>query len=256
MPVSRNFSFLRRPRWLVAHLVALTAIVVFASLGMWQLRRHDERGELNTRIEARSAAAPAELSGLLDRTGDVTELEYRQVTLQGEYRTGDEVILQARSLDGVSGHHVLTPVALSNGTAVIVDRGWVPIDVAGPPVPEAAPPSGPVTISGLVRLSQQRGSFGPTDPPTGTLERVSRVDIDRLQQQTSLQLLPVFVDLSEQTPAQAGLPRILPPPETDAGPHLSYAVQWFVFAGVVLISYPVLMVRTASGSRRRSRPDR
>jgi cytochrome oxidase assembly protein ShyY1 len=64
------------------------------------------------------------------------------------------------------------------------------------------------------------------------------------------------VDLSEQTPAQAGLPRILPPPETDAGPHLSYAVQWFVFAGVVLISYPVLMVRTASSSRRRSRPDR
>ena len=255
MAGSRDFTFLRRPRWLAAHVVALTAILVFVGLGMWQLRRHDERSDLNSRIEDRIAASPADLSSLLTATDDVASLEYRRASVLGEYLVDEEVILQARSLDGVSGHHVLTPMALSDGTAVIVDRGWVPIDVAGPPVPVATPPTGPATVTGVIRLTQKRGSLGPVDPPTGTLERVSRVDLDRLQQQMSRELAPVFLDLSEQSPPQTGLPRVLPPPETDTGPHLSYAVQWFVFAGVVLISYPVLMVRTAAQAGRRRKSD-
>jgi surfeit locus 1 family protein len=40
------------------------------------------------------------------------------------------------------------------------------------------------------------------------------------------------------------LPRRLPPPELTNGPHLSYAIQWFSFAAIVLIGSFTLFRRT------------
>jgi surfeit locus 1 family protein len=248
-PRDRDFAFVRRRWWLVGHVVALAAVVLFVNLGLWQLRRHDQRSTLNTRIEERLEAAPVPLGDILTGALDLSDLEYRRVVVTGRFDTAEEVILQNRSLKGISGHHVLTPLVLGDGTAVIVDRGWVPIDVAGPPVPEAAPPEGTVGVTGIVRLTQTRGSFGPVDPPTGVLDRISRVDVERLRLQSDRNLAPVYVILETQEPEQLELPLALPPPDVDAGPHLSYAVQWFVFAGVVVIGYPILLIRTATRKR-------
>ena len=252
MTLRRDYSFTRRPRWLVGHVVALLAIVLFVALGFWQLRRHDDRGATNSQIQAGMTAAVESLPVMVaSAEGRFETLEYRRGSVTGRYATSDEVILRARSLNGQSGHHVLTPLVLADGTAVIVDRGWVPIDATGPPVEEALPPEGEVRVMGFVRLTQIRGRFGPTDPPTGRLDRIARVDLARLAQQLTYPVVPVFLQLTEQQPPQASrLPLVLPAPEIDAGPHLSYAVQWFVFAGVVLVSYPILLWRTALGPRR------
>ena len=140
---------------------------------------------------------------------------------------------------------------LDDGSAVIVNRGWVPIDVAGPPVPSATPPTTNVTVEGLVRESQVRDGFGPTDPPTGILDRVARVDVERLQQQSSYELVNFYVDLEQQIPAQPrALPAGLEPPELSEGPHLSYAIQWFIFTGLVVVGYPILLYRTAQPGRK------
>lgn len=235
---------------MAGHVIALVAIVIFTNLGLWQLRRHDDRSTLNQRIEQRIEAPPAPFAELLAGVEDLSTVEYRRVAATGTYDTTQEVILQNRSYNGISGHHVLTPLVLADGSAVVVERGWVSIDASGPPVAEAAPPQGEVTVEGIVRLTQERGRFGPVDPPTGVLERISRVDVERLRLQSDLRLAPVFIQLTSQNPGQ-DVPLTLAEPETDPGPHLSYAVQWFVFAGVVLVSYPILLVRTASRGRLR-----
>lgn len=247
-----DFSFLRRPVWLVGHIVALVATVGFALLGMWQLDRHDERSRLDSALEARLSVAPVALDALVQDTGGApSAMEYRRVVLAGTYVVAEEVILQARSLDGRSGHEVLTPLVVGDGSAVIVDRGWVPIDTLGPPVAVAAPPDGQVEVVGYVRQTQVRSGLGPVDPPDGRLDRISRVDLARLQAQTDLELQEVWVQLAEQVPPQEGLPLLVAPPQPGEGPpHLSYAMQWFAFAGIVLVSYPVLLYRTA----RRARP--
>lgn len=241
----RDFSFVLRPKWIAGHLLALLGIVVFISMGLWQLRRLDERKSFNAIVSSRANPPPSALPAAaiaVDRTDD---LDWVLVEVTGTYLPDDEVILQARSLDGVSGHNILTPL-LVNGQAVIVDRGWVPIDAKDPPVAGAEPASGTVTVTGVLRKTEVRGSFGPTDPATGRLTRISRVDIARLQQQMDVELYPMWIQLTAQEP-EVTAPLLQPLPTLSEGPHLGYAVQWFLFTAVVVVGYPILLRRTAEG---------
>ncbi len=243
MAFSPDYGFARRPVWLVGHLVALAAVVGFVFLGLWQFDRHEVRRGLDAVLTARLELPPAELT---DVVGDPAAAEFRPVVVRGSYRPADEVILQARSHEGRSGHEVLTPLVLADGSAVIVDRGWVPIDVEGPPVVGAEAAALDVEVEGYVRLSQRRTGLGPVDPADGVLDRVARVDLDRLQQQIDLPLLGFWVQLRSQEPSQAEFPLPVEPPRPGEGPaHLSYAVQWFAFAAIVAIAYPILLRRTA-----------
>ena len=253
MPASRDFSFARRPVWLLGHLVALVAVVGFSLLGMWQLDRHSARSRFDAVLDERIEAEPVALETLLP-LADPEQIEFLPVEATGTYLTAGEVVLQARSLGGISGHEVLTPLQLGDGSVVIVDRGWVEIDAGEPPVAGAEPPAGEVTVTGWLRATQVRRNVGPTDPPTGVLARISRVDIGRLASQIETQLQPMWLQLASQEPPQPGAyPRLVPPPAPGEGPpHLSYAVQWFAFAAVVLVGYPILLTRTAT---RRARKD-
>ncbi len=243
-----DYRFARRPKWLAGHLIVVVALVGFLLAGFWQLSRLDERRTTNAAIEARAGSDPVALPSIESVTADPGEFEWVRVEFDADWITDQEVLLRAQSLDGISGHDVLTP-ALVDGTAVVVNRGWVPIDVEDPPVAIAAPEAPITRVEGVLRLSQQRGSFGPIDPDDGVLRRIARVDLERLEPQISGRLYPVWVQLLGQSPAQPEFPRTRPLPDLGEGPHLSYAVQWFLFAGVVVVGYPVLLRRTA-----RSRP--
>ena len=244
-----------RPKWVFGHLLAVAVIVGFIALGFWQLRRLDERRDLNATIAARTTEAPAPLADLLVLYGeDVDALEYRRVEASGTYATQDEVIWQARTLDGRSGHDVLTPL-VSGTRALIVNRGWVPIDASDPPVAGAEPPEGRVVVAGIVRRGQVRGSVGPRDPADGDLDRISRVDIGRLQAQIDPTLYPFYLVLENQTPAQSGaVPVLRPMVDLEEGRHLNYAIQWFLFAAIVVVGYPLLLRRTAGDEPKENSP--
>ena len=242
-----SYAFARRPWWIAGHVVAVVAVVSFVLLGLWQLRRHDDRREFNQRLESQLEAPAQTLQELVAQYGeDGGVLDLRRVEVAGTYALADEVILRNRTQSGRSGHDVLTPLETGDGRAVVVNRGWVPLDVEGPPVVGAEPPTGEVIVYGIVRATQERGSFGPLDPATGRLDRISRIDVARLQQQTPQDLYPFSIQLDKQDPGQAqDFPVPQPVPSPESGPHLSYAVQWFAFALVVAIGYPILLRRTA-----------
>lgn len=238
-----DYGFTRRPAWLIGHLIVLVTIVTFVLFGLWQLRRHDDRTAFDARVAERIVDAPI---GLQDaRELAAADRDLRRVSTSGTYDVAREVVLLARSLNGRSGHNVLTPLVGADGNAVIVNRGWIPIDFEGPPVVGAQPPTGPVTIVGVVRPTEVRAGLGPVDPPEGSLDEISRVDIDRLAPQFPYPLEAFYLQLLEPPP-NGGLPLLLAPPEPGGGrPHLSYAVQWFAFAGVVAVGYPLLLRSTA-----------
>lgn len=240
------YRFAARPKWIAGHVLAVVAVVGFVNLGFWQLRRHDERAAVNHTIDERMSSGAADLLELVAAVGESPELlEFRRVSATGSYVTEQEVLWQARTRDGRSGHDVLTPLQVG-GRAVMVDRGWVPIDATGPPVAEAAPARGEVEIVGVIRPGQERSGLGPIDPDTGDLERVSRVDIPKLQRQVDLELYPFYILLeADDPPPRSGLPLVQPIPVSESGPHLGYAVQWFVFAAIAAVGYPVLLRRTA-----------
>ena len=121
----------------------------------------------------------------------------------------------------------------------------MPIDAAGPPVPDAAPPSGRVMVTGILRRGESGGLLADT---TSTTNRIGRLDLDLLANLWDVPPATVYLELQSQEPRQAvGTgPVVLPQPDFGEGPHLSYAMQWFAFATIVLVGFPVLVIRAAS----------
>ena len=239
---------LLRPRRLVVHVLVLAIAIVFVNLGFWQLRRLDERRADNQRIAANLAAPARSLDEILDQYGnDPDSLIYRRVTLSGSYLPADEVLLTPRENNRRPGHHVVTPLLLDDGSAILVNRGWVPFVNDVPPVTVATPPEGEVTVSGILFPTQEAARSGNRDGGTERITFLSAVDVDVLQPQVETPLLPFSVLLQEQQPAGAALPIPGPAPQRSEGNHESYAWQWFSFAAILLIGYPFLLRRSLRG---------
>ena len=231
---------LRRPKWIIATVVVLTLCAVFVRLGVWQLDRLEERRLTNAVAVERLNAEPVELSILMSETADLDALQYRRVAVEGEYDPSEEVLIRSQVELGQAGFHVITPLVGDDGYAVLVNRGWVPITMDTTPV-DAAPASGRQTVEGWVHLTQTRPPLGKEEP-SGDLDVLSRVDIERIGHQTPHELAPVYVVAMGEGGDDLPI-RVDPPDFTDEGPHLGYAIQWFGFAAVGLIGYFFLMRR-------------
>ncbi len=242
--------WLLSPRWVAAHVVVLVVAVVFVSLGFWQLRRLEEKRTINAVGESRFEAGPTPLDDLLGSVGDdLDSLEYRRTTASGEFLPEHEVLIRSQVHQGHAGFHVITPLLVGEGRAILVDRGWVPLVLDQVPVTEALPPEGIVDVGGWIRPSQQRPALGPRDPAEGRLVTMSRVDIDRIQEQVPFELEPVYISmLGEQVEGQPLLPAA--PEFDDEGSHLAYAIQWFAFTLVGIVGYLALIRKSSMRSTR------
>lgn len=250
-------SFLFRPKWIAFHLLVFGAIALMIWLAFWQLRRLDERRSFNDRVTERIDQPPVTLGEVLADAGDdPASIEWRQVIVRGTYLP-DQVIWFNRSQDGLAGDNVLTALVTADGepgadTTVVVNRGFVAL---GTDVPAA--PTGEVELLARVRVPQERQRGELTDATDGAepLTEVRRVDLDQLAAQLPAPVAPVYLDLIDSLPELGPAdPLPVPPPALDEGPHLSYAVQWFIFATCVLIGW-ALAVRRSLRSRQRALTD-
>jgi cytochrome oxidase assembly protein ShyY1 len=253
------YRFMLRPRWILSHLLILLLVVVMVNLGFWQLRRLDQKRAYRDLVRSRTEAAPAPIATVLDHdasAGATDAALYRRVTATGTFVAGDEVLVRNKSLDGNPGEWVLTPLKTGPDTAVVVNRGFVPFTTATEGV-APPPPTGRVTVTGLVFPTQTRGSFGPRDPATGKLPALNRADLGRLQRQVGYDIYPAYVQMTKLSPAPTGkAPTPLSPPAPDLGPHLSYAVQWFIFSTIAIVGYPMILYRSARTYREEEERER
>jgi surfeit locus 1 family protein len=230
------YRFALRPKWIAGHLLAVVAVIVFVSAGFWQLRRLDERQERNAQIEAVADLPPVDVA----RATPDDLVPWRSIEASGTWVVDEQVVVRGRSLDGQAGFHVATPLLLDDGRALMVNRGWVPVTLVDTDdVVDVDTPTGTVTITGRLRESERAVGLAAEDPADGVLAVVSRVDVARLDAQTEAELLPLFAELVDDD--ATGLPTPVREPDLGEGPHLSYAVQWFLFAGVVIVGYPLVL---------------
>lgn len=236
--------FWLRPKWIFGHVLCLALVVLFINCGFWQLRRLHEKQARNDLIHAREALPPTTLDDALRDGAD--DAVFRRVEVRGRWDAEDTFLVRSRSLDERPGFHVLTPLVVGD-EAVIVNRGFAPLgggtdaDIVAHFVPRT---TATVTVAGLLRASESRGSIGPKDA-SGRQLVVNRVDVARLQQQVDVDLVPVYLQLTSSSPPPGDLPEILPLPTTDEGPHRSYAIQWFIFATVGIVGWPLLLRKQA-----------
>ena len=240
--------FWLRPKWVVGHVLCLTLIVLFVNLGLWQLRRLDERQARNDLIEARRDAEPVDVDEAL--AGGPEAAEYRRVRTSGRWEVDETVLVRSRALNERAGYDVVTPLVTDGGLVVAVNRGFAPNGAGGEPaiLQAVRPPSPRATVEGVLRASEERGRFGPQDAE-GEQRVVNRVDLRRLQAQSDHELTPLFVQATAVEPAPPAVPIARPAPSTDEGPHLGYAAQWFIFATVGAVGWPLLLRKTARDER-------
>jgi len=249
-----SWRFTLAPKWIIRHVVVAVLVVVMVAAGFWQLRRLDDKRDYKALVEARQeppAAPLAEVVPVDAGVGDpvVDDVLYRTVTASGAYAAEDTVVVENRTYNGAPGAWVLTPLVLEDGTAVLVNRGFIGFTRDGEIVPPAPPRR--ADVEGLVFPSQERGRFGATDPDRGKLEVLARVDLDRVEAQLDHPLYPAYIQLTASDPpepaAAPGAPELvaLGPPEPGEGPHLAYAGQWFTFSTIAAGGYGLLLRRVA-----------
>ncbi len=239
------YRFLTSKRWITLLLVVVVFGIACVELGLWQLRRLDERKTLNAAISSHMHMPVQPIETVLG-SGDVNRALYRRVSASGQYDVPQEVLLSGRAVNDRPGNDLLTPLKLSDGRALIVNRGFVPLDINTPGAPQARPPNGNVTVTGIVLPTETKGLFGQTIPG-GHLSSIVRIDIPRIHEQLPYAVIPVYLLLATQQPAQSGsLPQAESyQPDLSNGPHLSYAIQWFIFASIAVIGYFAIAWRTA-----------
>jgi surfeit locus 1 family protein len=236
--------FLLRPRWLLSHLFVVVLVVTMVNLGLWQLRRLDEKRDRNALIEARSEQPVTPVGELLDPVDDhaaVEAVRHRTVTATGTYDDDETVAVRNRTQDGVAGAWLVTPLRLEGGERVGVIRGFVGMAADGSVV-DAQPPAGEVTVTGLVVDPDGLDGTAPRDVDPllaagdGILPALVRADESDPPE-------PNAADPTRPEPASI-LP--VPPPELSEGPHLGYAVQWFIFSAIAVIGYPLVLRRVVA----------
>ncbi|MEX1179099.1 MAG: SURF1 family protein [Nitriliruptor sp.] len=246
---------LLRPAALLSHVLVLAVVAVLVTLGQWQLQRLEERQVQNALLEERTAAAPLDLAELV-ASGEIDEdaLEYRRVSVTGRYLADEELLLEGRQRNGQSGRDSFVPLELDDGTLVLVRRGWVPRELGPPPLEDARPPEGEVTVDGYLERSVPEPGFGPSNPAEGELSVIHVPDVERMARDLPAPTFPMIVRLVDQDPppiasdavAARGLealPAIYEESPFDEGSHLSYAIQWHAFALIALIAYVAYWVK-------------
>ncbi len=253
-----DWGFLWKFGWICSHLFVAACIIAFINLGFWQLSRLHGRRQVNAMIEARMAspAVPIQtLVGPRENYKIANHRDFRNVTVTGRYDPSNQMLIRdEQDAQSDPGWWLVTPMILSDGSAVAINRGFVPLTLGesgllandeNKPLPQYAPPTGTVTVTGLIFPTENRDG-GPYDPATGHLHTLSRVDLFRWQRQVPYQLYPVYVNLVTSKPPERGAyPQPVPPPSLGDGPHLNYAGQWFIFATLTAIVYPLLLRKHA-----------
>lgn len=228
-------------KWLLTTFLVFAGTAVCIRLGVWQLDRLEQRRAFNHQVETMRAAEPLELNQNVP--GDVASMEWRAVTVTGEYDFENQVVLRNRYHDGEYGYDLITPL-LFDGEAVLVDRGWIP--AAGNTSPadwHKYDGPGPVTVTGQLRLGQDKPAIGGVADPAFTptqprLDFWSNLNVQRISEQVPYEILPVFIQPQAEDDDQVPPIPTQPVLELTEGSHLGYAFQWFSFAAILFFGYP------------------
>ena len=210
-----------RGRWLAGSIIAVLVAAIFVALGLWQLGRHHHKHD-KVRAERAAYAAPApalDTAALADGA---------RVEVSGTYdrdACARDVVPRPTAQRETPASTCSRRCRLADGTAVVVDRGWV---ATGNDV--SAAPAGPIVVRGVVHESRPSSTQSPVERDGARLS-VARVDLDRIGRDLPYQLRDVWVEAQYQQPSPArGDPQLPEPPAPDQVNHLQYAIQWFAFA--------------------------
>ncbi|WP_116045121.1 SURF1 family protein [Amycolatopsis palatopharyngis] len=239
-----RLKFLLKPGWLALTLVVFTfAIACYTLLAPWQFSRHTERQVQNAALQESFVSEPRPLAEVLPAgTAPDEGAEWRRVSVTGTYLAEDEVIARLRTVLGEPAFEVLAPFRTTGGQVVLVDRGYLQPDQRSRVPSYAAPPETQVELVGRVRVDETDPHARPVFANEATDGRLHTYSVDSqlVGAATGLDIRPGYLQLDAGQPGALGT---LPLPQVEAGPFLSYALQWIAFGTMTLLGWLYFTVR-------------
>lgn len=215
-----------RGRRAIVVLAAVALTLLTARLGVWQLDRAAQKVALQAERDAQASAPPLAADALPANETLAAAVHHRRITLSGQWTAAHTVYLDNRQMEGRPGFFVLTPLRLPDGSAVMVQRGWLPRDMADRS--RIAPYR---TAQGLVEVQARIAPWPSRLTSLGEdAAGAIRQNLDRpaFERETGLALRPLsLVELPHAGNAGDGLRREWPQPAVDVHKHYGYAAQWF-----------------------------
>jgi surfeit locus 1 family protein len=223
--------------WILTTLLVFAGTAVCVRLGIWQLDRLEQRRAFNAQVTSMRAEPMLDLN--LSVPDDIEKMEWRAVTVTGEYDFENQVALRNQYNETEYGYHLITPLKFSGGK-ILVNRGWIPADGNSAPADwRKYDEVGQVTVTGQIRFGQEKPAFGGVaDAEVDHLDVWNNLDVNRIVAQSPYLMLPIFIQADEI--AGDDIPPIPFQPEIELteGSHFGYALQWFSFATILFFGYP------------------
>ncbi len=225
---------------LIPFVAAAIAVAIGLSLGQWQTRRAAEKIAIEQKIHERQAAASLQLS---DSALNPDDIEFRRLSVKGEFLQDWPVYLDNRPHNGVAGFYLLMPFKVAGSQLhILVARGWIPRNVADrTKMPSIVTPNGQLQIEGVARRDIGHVmQLGEVDAPRPHAI-VQNLDVAGFAAASGLQMSPIV--LEQLTDTGDGLVRDWPVPSSGVDKHRGYAFQWYGLAAMAFIFFVVTGIR-------------
>lgn len=215
-------------------------VVIFSSLGRWQLNRADEKNAKHEQMQLYIRQPPINLPPELVKLKD---FEYREVEIRGEFVNSRTIFLDNKTYQRRAGYHVITPFRVANSLLhVAINRGWVEVGLDRSILPEIKAISDEITVIGTV-ISPEIKSLTLSDEFVhGAVW--DKFDLQRYVAETGLEMQPILVLQKNDT--DDGLFRDWNKPDSGADKNIGYAIQWFSLAIATFIVFIVLNVKRSN----------
>ena len=225
-----------KARSLVLLAATVAGVALTARLGLWQLDRAAQKTALQQALGERGAQPALTTAELARDPAAAAGQHHRRAVVQGRWLDAHTVFLDNRQMNGRPGFFALTPLALADGSAVLVQRGWLPRDPADRTRVQAPPlPAGEASVAGRIAPGPSR-LYEFASGETGRIRQ--NLELDAFARETRLDLRPLTLVQEEGSPPLAdGLQRQWPQPAANVAKHHGYAAQWFALSALILGLY-------------------
>lgn len=229
-------------------MLVIAAVIVMIRLGLWQLDRLDQRRTFNARVEEQ-LSQNALIINKENLRADLYNMEYREGIVLGEYDHDHQVVLRNQDWQGRLGVHLITPLIIQGSDqAILVNRGWIPYEEFESGELAQFDEMGLVEVNGVIRRSQKKPRIGGRAdeiPAEGepALQAWNWINVEGIAGQLPYELLPVYLQSSPESSRNQMPYRTQPDLELSEGSHLGYALQWFTFATILAVGYPIYVRR-------------
>lgn len=222
--------------------LVLTALLValFAYLGFWQLARAEQKRILVSAYQQRPHEAPIPFAQLFDPQADV---RYYSIQLKGHFDNQHQIVLDNKTQDMQVGYEIYTPfIPEGSKQAVLIDRGFIPAAADRSLLPTIKSSSALITLKGVVNKAPTYFALGEMQEKGQASYplRVQFIDLKSISSLLGYSLAPYVIWLDAASPL--GFDRQWKVSYMGPEKHTMYAVQWFAFAGCLLILFVALNI--------------